>query len=64
MSASGILLPLGSRIASVAGTAACVVAGAIAGQSVHRVPEGHHVVVRALGLGLGHVALGLGSCAP
>ena len=46
MSASRILLPLGSRIASVAGTAACVVAGAIAGQSVHRVPEGHHVVVR------------------
>ena len=46
MSASGILLPLGSRITSVAGTAACVVAGAIAGQSVHRVPEGHHVVVR------------------
>ena len=35
-----------SRIANVAGTAACVVAGAIAGQSVHRVPEGHHVVVR------------------
>jgi hypothetical protein len=35
-----------SGIASVAGTAACVVAGAIAGQSVHRVPEGHHVVVR------------------
>ena len=34
-----------SGIASV-GTAACVVAGAIAGQSVHRVPEGHHVVVR------------------
>ena len=35
-----------SNIASIAGTAACVVAGAIAGQSVHKVPEGHHVVVQ------------------
>ena len=35
-----------SIASNVASTAACIVAGAVAGQSVHKVPESHHLVVR------------------